>query len=164
MWYSLLRGAAQRQQQTGHNSTWLWESRVPSSPLSLVHQHQSEKQMRKRKRVKKKKKKERRREGTSTDGVKLTSSFVWRVSPFANVTWTHGMESAAWWGMGHLYFTTLDLYFTCTLSDKHRDTEAVQCKGGEERKQSSNPSDKMATAVTVSHQKINLGSVYVSSI
>lgn len=52
--------------------------------------------------------------------IQLTSSLVWRVSPLANVTCTHGMESAAWWGMGHVYLTTLDLYFTCTLSDKQQ--------------------------------------------
>lgn len=59
---------------------------------------------------------------------KQTSSLVWRVSPLANVTWTHGMESAAWWGMGHTYFTTLDLYLTCTLSDNKKDIKLVTTK------------------------------------
>lgn len=53
------------------------------------------------------------------DGLKLTRSFVWIVSPLANVTWTHGTDCAAWWGIGQAYFTTLDLYLTCTLSKSH---------------------------------------------
>lgn len=52
------------------------------------------------------------------DGLKLTRSFVWIVSPLANVTWTHGTDCAAWWGVGQAYFTTLDLYLTRTLSKK----------------------------------------------
>lgn len=69
-------------------------------------------------------------------GIKLTSSLVWRVSPLANVTWTHGMESATWWGMGHVYFTTLDLYLTCTLSDKQHGHKTSNYKGSNKEKNS----------------------------
>lgn len=50
---------------------------------------------------------------------KLTSSLVLRVSPLASLIWTHGMESA-WWGIGHMYFTTFDLYLTWTLSESNK--------------------------------------------
>lgn len=50
---------------------------------------------------------------------KLTSSLVLRVSPLASLIWTHGMESA-WWGIGHMYFTTFDLYLTCTWSESNK--------------------------------------------
>lgn len=72
------------------------------------------------------------KEDSSRGAVKLTRSFVWRVSPLASVTRTHGTESAAWWGMGHVYFTTLDLYLTWTLSDNNKGTKnetafTIQC-------------------------------------
>lgn len=58
--------------------------------------------------------------------IQLTSSLVWRVSPLASLIWTHGMDSA-WWGIGHVYFTTLDLYLTWTLSESNtKEWEAVR--------------------------------------
>ncbi len=136
MGYSPLIGAAQQPQQIGRNSTWLWVSPIPASPLSLVHLHQSEKQMRKMKITVKKNQKGQGQINscTSCDGIKLTSSLVWTVSPLANVTWTHGMVSAAWWGMGHAYFTTLDLYLTCTLSDGQQGHKTGDYKGGRKKK------------------------------
>lgn len=70
------------------------------------------------------------------DGAKLTNSLVSTLSPLANVTLTHGMAFACWWGMGHEYFTTLDLYFTCTLSDKqqgHKTGDYKGSRGGEKQ-------------------------------
>lgn len=114
--YSPLTGAALQPQLIGHNSTWRWESPVSVAPLSWVHLHQSEKQMGKKKGSKKKKKARTDEQTRRCLGNTLTNSLVWRVSPLARVTWTQGMDS--WWGMGHVYFTTLDLYLTCTLSDR----------------------------------------------
>lgn len=124
MWYSPPIGAAQQPQPIGHSSTWLWVSPNSASPLSLVHLHQSEKQMRTVK-----KQQQQMNSYSLRDGIKLTSSLVWIVSPLASVTWTHGTDSAAWWGMGHVYFTTLDLYLTWTFSDTQQGHKTGDYKG-----------------------------------
>lgn len=131
MWYSPLTGATRQPRQIGHNPTWPWGSPIPASPLSLVHLHRSEEQMSKSE-IKKGRNQMNSYCLCVCGGLQLTSSLVWRVSPLANVIWTHGMDSAAWWGMGHAYFTTLERYLTCTLSV----TQHGHKTGDEKRKSS----------------------------
>lgn len=129
--YSPLTGGALPPQQTGHNSTSLWVCPSLFAPSSWAHLHQS-KEIEGKKRLKIWKmytivEKEQFYVGIYVhERIQLTSSLVWRVSPLASLIWTHGMDSA-WWGIGHMYFTTFDLYLTCTLSESNtKEWQAVR--------------------------------------
>lgn len=102
--------------QTGHNSTWQWESLPLAVPWSWVHLPQSVRTSSKVHNLHNTPLIRLTMSGSHDHYILLTSSFVCKVRPLANVTWTQGMDSATWKGLGQVYFTTFVLYCTSIWS------------------------------------------------
>lgn len=100
--------------QTGHNSTWQWESLPLAGPWSWVHLPQSVNTSSKVHNLHNTSLIRLTMSGSHDHYILLTSSLVCKVRPLAKVTWTQGMESATWKGLGQVYFTTFVLYCTST--------------------------------------------------